>query len=106
MRDRLEDVNKHSYNHFLLRVGISCGPLVGGVIGKRLDRYRHHNQTERHTVQFNNFAGARKPVYDIWGNTVNEASRMDSTGEMGRIQVTKEVAQVGVRQVKADHKEL
>ncbi|KAK6625225.1 hypothetical protein RUM43_005516 [Polyplax serrata] len=70
MRDRLEDVNKHSYNHFLLRVGISCGPLVGGVIG------------------------ARKPVYDIWGNTVNEASRMDSTGEMGRIQVTKEVAQV------------
>ena len=45
--------------------GISFGPLVGGVIG------------------------ARKPVFDVWGNTVNEASRMDSTGQMGRIQVTR-----------------
>lgn len=52
--------------------GISCGALVGGVIG------------------------ARKPVYDIWGNTVNEASRMDSTGTMGRIQVPKDTAMVGI----------
>lgn len=50
--------------------GISCGPLVGGVIG------------------------ARKPVFDVWGNTVNEASRMDSTGTMGMIQVPRETAQV------------
>lgn len=50
--------------------GISCGALVGGVIG------------------------ARKPVYDIWGNTVNEASRMDSTGTMGRIQVPESTAKV------------
>ncbi|XP_012252308.2 adenylyl cyclase 78C [Athalia rosae] len=69
MRQRLEDVNVHSFNNFDLRVGISCGPLVGGVIG------------------------ARKPVFDIWGNTVNEASRMDSTGEMGKIQVPKEIAE-------------
>ncbi|XP_015114264.1 adenylyl cyclase 78C isoform X1 [Diachasma alloeum] len=68
MRLRLEDVNVHSFNNFDLRVGISCGPLVGGVIG------------------------ARKPVYDIWGNTVNEASRMDSTGVMGKIQVPKDTA--------------
>lgn len=51
-------------------IGISSGALVGGVIG------------------------ARKPVFDIWGNTVNEASRMDSTGAMGRIQVPKETAKV------------
>jgi hypothetical protein len=38
--------------------------------------------------------GARKPVYDIWGNTVNEASRMDSTGTMGQIQVPKETSVV------------
>ncbi|XP_012278460.1 adenylate cyclase type 8 [Orussus abietinus] len=68
MRLRLEDVNVHSFNNFDLRVGISCGPLVGGVIG------------------------ARKPVFDIWGNTVNEASRMDSTGVMGKIQVPRDIA--------------
>ncbi|XP_076639098.1 adenylyl cyclase 78C isoform X5 [Colletes latitarsis] len=68
MRLRLEDVNIHSFNNFDLRVGISCGPLVGGVIG------------------------ARKPVFDIWGNTVNLASRMDSTGVMGKIQVPEEIA--------------
>lgn len=32
--------------------------------------------------------GARRPQYDIWGNTVNVASRMDSTGVQGRIQVS------------------
>ncbi|XP_033339591.2 adenylyl cyclase 78C isoform X1 [Megalopta genalis] len=68
MRLRLEDVNIHSFNNFDLRVGISCGPLVGGVIG------------------------ARKPVFDIWGNTVNLASRMDSTGVMGKIQVPLDIA--------------
>ncbi len=31
--------------------------------------------------------GAHKPQYDIWGNTVNVASRMESTGVMGRIHV-------------------
>ena len=35
--------------------------------------------------------GAQKPQYDIWGNTVNVASRMESTGDMGKIQVRKEL---------------
>lgn len=43
--------------------GLNIGPVVAGVIG------------------------ARKPQYDIWGNTVNVASRMDSTGVPDRIQV-------------------
>ncbi|NWW19876.1 ADCY6 cyclase, partial [Falcunculus frontatus] len=49
---------------------------------------------------FNNFQmkigviGARKPQYDIWGNTVNVSSRMDSTGVPDRIQVTTDLYQV------------
>ncbi|XP_026726482.1 adenylate cyclase type 8-like isoform X1 [Trichoplusia ni] len=70
LREALEDISKHSFYKFRLRVGISCGPLVGGVIG------------------------ARKPVYDIWGNTVNEASRMETTGAMDKIQVTKYTKQL------------
>lgn len=36
---------------------------------------------------FSGVIGAQKPQYDIWGNTVNVASRMDSCGVMNRIQV-------------------
>lgn len=46
------------------RVGIHCGPVVAGVIG------------------------TRKFIYDIWGDTVNLASRMESHGVPGRVQVT------------------
>lgn len=31
--------------------------------------------------------GSSKPLYDVWGNAVNMASRMDSTGKPGKIQV-------------------
>lgn len=43
--------------------GMNHGPVIGGVIG------------------------ARKPHYDIWGNTVNVASRMQTLGLPGKIQV-------------------
>lgn len=46
-------------------IGINIGSVVAGVIG------------------------ARKPQYDIWGNAVNVASRMDSTGVLDKIQVPK-----------------
>ncbi|KAF4111694.1 hypothetical protein G5714_008725 [Onychostoma macrolepis] len=67
---RLENINIHSFNSFKLRIGINHGPVIAGVIG------------------------AHKPQYDIWGNTVNVASRMDSTGVLDKIQVTEETAQV------------
>lgn len=38
--------------------------------------------------------GATKPTYDIWGDTVNVASRLESSGIAGRIQVTERVAQI------------
>jgi class 3 adenylate cyclase len=49
------------------RIGINCGPVVAGVIG------------------------TKKFIYDVWGDTVNVASRMESSGEAGRIQVTEAV---------------
>ncbi|XP_055643099.1 adenylate cyclase type 6 isoform X2 [Toxorhynchites rutilus septentrionalis] len=64
---KITDVNEHSFNNFRMRIGINIGPVVAGVIG------------------------TRKPQYDIWGNAVNVASRMDSTGVMDHIQVTEDV---------------
>ncbi|ESO82178.1 hypothetical protein LOTGIDRAFT_135033 [Lottia gigantea] len=67
IKAQLQYVNEHSFNNFKMRVGINVGPVVAGVIG------------------------ARKPHYDIWGNTVNVASRMDGTGIPNKIQVTQEM---------------
>ncbi len=50
-----------------VRVGMHVGPAVAGVIGEQ------------------------RRLYDLWGDTVNVASRMESTGEPGRIQVTDRV---------------
>ncbi|CAF1104999.1 unnamed protein product [Rotaria magnacalcarata] len=64
----------HQFNQALLnfafeiRMGLNFGPVTAGVIG------------------------TTKLFYDIWGDTVNVASRMDSTGEKGKIQVPEYVA--------------
>ncbi|XP_050523082.1 adenylate cyclase type 2 isoform X2 [Daktulosphaira vitifoliae] len=66
----LEQINRESFQRFKLRIGLNHGPVIAGVVG------------------------AQKPQYDIWGNTVNVASRMDSCGIMGRIQVTEDTAKI------------
>ncbi len=78
MSQILDQLNRDSFQNFELRIGnndnerlsfekentgMSVGPLVAGVIG------------------------AQKPQYDIWGNTVNLASRMDTHGEPRKIHV-------------------
>ncbi|XP_077362966.1 adenylate cyclase type 2-like isoform X1 [Festucalex cinctus] len=67
---KLDVINKHSFNDFRLRIGINHGPVIAGVIG------------------------AQKPQYDIWGNSVNVASRMETTGVLGKIQVTEETSEI------------
>ncbi|MCR9142128.1 MAG: FIST C-terminal domain-containing protein [bacterium] len=64
MLDAVTEVNRAQNIQLQLRVGINTGPVVAGVIGKR------------------------KFSYDLWGDTVNVASRMESHGEAGRIQIS------------------
>lgn len=59
---------KHE-NYWELRVGINTGPIVAGVIGNK------------------------KYAYDIWGDTVNTASRMESSGEPGKINISEDTYQ-------------
>ena len=66
--DYLKTKNVHRENTGLpkweLRIGVHTGPLVAGVVGKK------------------------KYAYDIWGSTVNIASRMESNGQPGMLNIS------------------
>lgn len=68
MLTMINDMNDRSEHSLELRVGIHTGEVVAGVIG------------------------SRKFSYDVWGDTVNTASRMQTHGLPGHIQITEETA--------------
>jgi class 3 adenylate cyclase len=61
----LEDMPARHGRQMIFRVGIHTGPLVAGVIG------------------------TSKYQYDLWGDTVNIASRMESHGEAGKVHISR-----------------
>ena len=66
MREALTGLTDPKGRPVAVRIGLASGPVVAGVVG------------------------TRKFYYDVWGDAVNTASRMESTGEVGKIQVAPE----------------
>ena len=66
MQEVMEQFNQANREPFRIRIGMNTGPVIAGVIGRN------------------------KFIYDLWGDTVNIASRMESHGIANAIQVTEQ----------------
>lgn len=107
LKKTLQGLNEQSFNHFVLKMGINHGPITAGVIGARKPHYgkcckqkyssisiaQHYDSTTNFGI-YTLFVIFPQNYIDIWGNTVNVASRMESTGKAGAIQVTQETCEI------------
>jgi adenylate cyclase len=75
----IQDFNASSQHTLNIRIGMSTGAAVAGVIGKS------------------------KFVYDLWGDVVNTASRMESHGTAGRIQISDATRQALLEPFSLEH---
>ena len=79
MLSAIEDFNASSHHPLNIRIGISTGAAVAGVIGKS------------------------KFFYDLWGDVVNTASRMESHGTAGRIHLSEATHQALIKPFALEH---
>ncbi len=70
MLTAVEDINADIDPKFQIRLGLQTGPVVAGIIGEH------------------------RFLYDIWGDTVNMAARMESYSEPGHIHITADLAEI------------
>jgi len=64
MRKLKKEAESRGQNFWDIRIGVHTGPIIAGVVGQK------------------------KLSYDIWGDTVNTASRMESSGEAGKVNIS------------------
>lgn len=76
----IQDFNTNSQHPLNVRIGMSSGAAVAGVIGKS------------------------KFLYDLWGDVVNTASRMESHGTAGRIQLSESTRQALIQPFSLEHR--
>jgi len=78
----MADLRKRLDVDLEIRVGVASGPVIGGVIGRR------------------------RVLFDVWGDAVNLASRMESSGVPGRIQVSETTRTLLEDRVRVDAREI
>ena len=80
MSELAEKKKSQNEPYFEIRIGVNSGPLVAGIVG------------------------IKKFQYDIWGDTVNTASRMESAGETGKVNISESTYQLVKNEFKCEHR--